>query len=89
MGVMLILYETGEIPPADVAEESSSAHPLDMGIVYRGFGGWKTRNFLHATTTTMDRCQNCRPKLPTWRRRHVAALGVFSEIDLIAFYKNI
>ena len=33
MGVMLTLYETGETPPADVAEESSSAHPLDMGIV--------------------------------------------------------
>ena len=87
MGVMLILYETGETPPADVAEESSSAHPLDMGIVYRGFGGWKTRNFLHATTTINN--DGPMPKLPTWRRRHVAALGVFSEIDLIAFYKNI
>ena len=87
MGVMLILYETGEIPPADVAEESSSAHPLDMGIVYRGFGVRRVENAEFFTCHHNN--DGPMPKLPTWRRQHVAALGVFSEIDLIAFYKNI
>ena len=45
MGVILILYETGAVPPADVAEESSSAHPdIDMGNVYRGFGVRRVEN---------------------------------------------